>query len=126
MRIVIEHAAGCRPDCGALVPNTTTVEAIEAARFPFVRTVKQTTQFPPDFKRVERSVHSAHLDALERLAADVPLPSSCVDHPMKGQYNDCCDCHLPPDLLLVYRKRDTDIVELIRIGTHAQLATLAR
>ena len=33
MRIVLEQAAaGCGPDFGALVPNATTVEAIEAAR----------------------------------------------------------------------------------------------
>ena len=33
MRIVLEQAAaGCGPDCGALAPNATTVEAIEAAR----------------------------------------------------------------------------------------------
>ena len=33
VRIVLEQAAaGCEPDFGALVPNPTTVEAIEAAR----------------------------------------------------------------------------------------------
>lgn len=33
MRIVLEQmAAGCGPDFGALVPNATTVQAIEAAR----------------------------------------------------------------------------------------------
>ncbi|MDE0368012.1 MAG: type II toxin-antitoxin system mRNA interferase toxin, RelE/StbE family [Gammaproteobacteria bacterium] len=31
-------------------------------------------------------------------------------------------CHLRPDLVLVYRKWNTDVLELIRIGTHAQLA----
>ena len=41
---------------------------------------------------------------------------------MKGQYSDCRDCHLRPDLVLVYRKRNADILELIRIGTHAHLA----
>lgn len=65
---------------------------------------------------------AALLEALELLAADVPLPSRYVDHPMKGPYSDCRDCHLRPDLVLVYRKRDADILELIRIGTHAHLA----
>ena len=32
MRIVLEQAAGCGPDFGALVPNATSVEAIAAAR----------------------------------------------------------------------------------------------
>ena len=92
-----------------------------------MRTVKRSAQFRRDFKRVKRSVHGRHLDAtlleaLELLVADVPLPSRYVDHPMKGRYNDCRDCHLRPDLVLVYRKRDADVLELIRIGTHTQLA----
>ena len=41
---------------------------------------------------------------------------------MKGQYSDCRDCHLRPDLVLVYRKREASILELIRIRTHAHLA----
>ena len=92
-----------------------------------MRTVKRTAQFRRDFKRAKRGVHGGHLDAtlfeaLELLAADVPLPSRYVDHPMKEPYSDCRDCHLRPDLVLVYRKRDTNMLELIRIGTHAQLA----
>jgi len=72
-------------------------------------------------------VHRGHVDAtllavLELLAADAPLPSRYLDHPMRGQYADCRDCHLRPDLVLVYRKQRADVLELIRIGTHAQLA----
>jgi len=92
-----------------------------------VRTVKRTAQFRRDFKRVKRSVHRGHVDAtllavLELLAVDSPLPARYVDHPMKGEYDDCRDCHLRPDLVLVYRKRSADVLELVRIGTHAQLA----
>ena len=39
------------------------------------------------------------LAVLELLTADVPLPSRYVDHPMKGPYGDCRDCHLRPDLV---------------------------
>ena len=72
-------------------------------------------------------MHGGHLDvtlleALDLLVADAPLPSRYVDHPMKGQYNDCRDCHLRPDLVLVYRKRNAKVLELVRIGTHTQLA----
>ena len=78
-----------------------------------MRTVKRTAQFRRDFKRVKRGVHGGHLDrtlleALELLAADVPLPPRFVDHPMKGQYNDFRYCHLRSDLFLVYRKRDAE------------------
>ena len=92
-----------------------------------MRTVKRTAQFRRDFSE-SSGVYTAGISTRpfskpwNLLAADVPLPPRYVDHPMKGQYNDCRDCHLRPDLVLVYRKRDPDVPELIRIGTHAQLA----
>ena len=92
-----------------------------------VRTVKRTAQFKRDFKRVKRGVHGSHLsetllEALALLAADASLPARYVDHQMKGPLKDCRDCHLRPDLVLIYRKRDSDGLELVRIGSHAQLA----
>ena len=91
-----------------------------------MRSVRRTAQFRRDFRRVKRGVHASHLDetllaALELLVADTPLPDRYVDHPMKGRYADCRDCHLRPDLVLVYRKHGSDALELVRIGSHAQL-----
>jgi len=88
-----------------------------------VRRVDRTAQFRRDFKRVKRGAHGRHIDAtllaaLELLAADAVLPVRYVDHAMKGEFRDC---HLRPDLVLVYRKRGSDVLELVRIGSHAQL-----
>ena len=91
-----------------------------------MRTVKRTAQFRRDFRRVKRTVHGGHLEetllaALELLAADAAMPARYVDHPMKGDFRDCRDCHLRADLVLVYRKRGADWLELVRIGSHMQL-----
>ena len=91
-----------------------------------MRSVKRTAQFRRDFRRVKRDAHGNHqdrtpLEALELLVADAPLPARYVDHPMKGRYSDCRDCHLRPALVLVYRTRGSDALELVRIGSHAQL-----
>lgn len=104
------------------------MEAIEAApRLPFsaygqadraVRTRFQAGQA----ERASWPVDATLLAVIEMLAVDALLPSRYVDHPMKGQFADCRDCHLRPDLVLVYRKRGADVLEMIRIGTHAQLA----
>ena len=59
--------------------------------------------------------------ALELLAADAALPPRYADHQLKGQYKEYRDCHLRPDLVLVYGKRNADTLELVRIGSHAQL-----
>ena len=91
-----------------------------------MRTIKRTSQFRRDFKRVKRGVHGSHVDetleaALDLLAADAVLPARYEDHQMQGEYKKYRDCHLRPDLLLVYGKGNAGTLELVRIGSHAQL-----
>ena len=31
------------------------------------------------------------------------------------------ECHLKPDLLLIYRKPDTEVLQLVRLGLHSEL-----
>lgn len=53
-----------------------------------------------------------------------PLPPEFVDHPLKGEWSDCRDCHVRGDWVLIYRIDATaqgeDIV-FVRTGTHADL-----
>ena len=91
-----------------------------------MRTIKRTSQFRRDFKRVKRGVHGSHVDetleaALDLLAADAVLPARYEDHQLKGQHREYRDCHLRADLVLVYGKWNSDTLELVRIGSHAQL-----
>ena len=55
------------------------------------------------------------------LAADAPLSRRNFDHPLSGEWNDHRDCHLRPDLVLIYRKPDDDSLELVRLGSHGEL-----
>lgn len=91
-----------------------------------MRSITRTTRFKRDFKRLKRGVHGTHIDStllqvVELLIADEQLPPSYSDHAMKGPLNDCRDCHLRADLVLIYRKTGADNLELVRIGTHTQL-----
>ena len=43
------------------------------------------------------------------LLAEIPLPPSCEDHALKGAYAGHRDCHVEPDLILIYRKSATDV-----------------
>ncbi|ABV85292.1 MULTISPECIES: type II toxin-antitoxin system mRNA interferase toxin, RelE/StbE family [spotted fever group] len=38
-----------------------------------------------------------------------------------SNWKDCRDCHIKPDLVLIYRKPDADTLELIRLGSHSAL-----
>ncbi|HAH09303.1 MAG TPA: type II toxin-antitoxin system mRNA interferase toxin, RelE/StbE family [Alphaproteobacteria bacterium] len=91
-----------------------------------MRTIKYTTKFKRDYKREKSGVLGKKLDdllakAVELLANDRPMPPHYADHPLKGDMKDFRDCHLRPDLLLIYRKPDETTLELVRLGSHSGL-----
>jgi mRNA interferase YafQ len=55
------------------------------------------------------------------LAKDEPLPRRYFDHPLGGEWIDHRDCHIRPDLILIYRKPDEASLELVRLGSHSEL-----
>jgi mRNA interferase YafQ len=85
-----------------------------------MRTIRHTNRFKRDYKREKAGRHSNTLDA-ELLATDTPLPRHNFDHPLSGEWSDHRDCHVRPDLILIYRKPDTESLELVRLGSHSEL-----
>ena len=91
-----------------------------------MRDVKYTSRFKRDYRREQSGRHGKKLDALlmevvNLLAAEVQLPRRNFDHPLSGEWNDHRDCHIKPDLILIYCKPDADSVELVRLGSHSEL-----
>ncbi len=91
-----------------------------------MRAISYTHSFKRDYRREKSGVLGKKLDTLLRdavnlLAADEPLPARYADHPLAGEWNDHRDCHIRPDLVLIYRKPDADNLELIRLGSHSEL-----
>lgn len=87
-------------------------------------TLEFTGRFKRDYKREAAGAHE-DLDGLLKAVIDLlisqtPLPASNNDHPLKGEWKGCRDCHLKPDLVLIYRKTDTAI-QLVRLGSHSEL-----
>jgi mRNA interferase YafQ len=91
-----------------------------------MRTIEWTGAFKRDFKREKKGQHGRHLDDLLEavvtpLANDVPLEKSYADHPLSGEWKDHRDCHVRPDLVLIYRKPDAKTLQLVRLGSHAEV-----
>ena len=91
-----------------------------------MRDVKYTTRFQRDYRREKSGRHSKKLDTMlmevvNLLAADTPLPRRNVDHPPSGEWDDLRDCHIRPDLILIYCKPDDNSLELVRLGSHSEL-----
>ena len=91
-----------------------------------MRELNYTTQFERDYKREKKNSIHKELDLdlstiIDQLAADKPLAKKYSDHSLKGIYADSRECHIKSDLLLIYRKPDIKIIELVRQGTHSEL-----
>jgi mRNA interferase YafQ len=61
------------------------------------------------------------MEVVNFLAMDTPLPHRNLDHPLTGEWKDHRDCHIRPDLVLIYRKPDAASLELVRLGSHSEL-----
>lgn len=91
-----------------------------------MRRIEPTGQFRRDYKREAKGQHRATLDAdlapvLQALASDQPLEPRYRDHPLNGDWKDHRDCHIRPDLVLIYQKPDDDTMRLVRLGSHSEL-----
>jgi mRNA interferase YafQ len=92
-----------------------------------MRTIERTGQFKRDYKREFKGQHRLVLDeaflaVLKLLIADKPLPAKYRDHPLSGDWTDHRDCHIKPDLVLIYRLPDKATLQLVRIGSHSELS----
>lgn len=58
---------------------------------------------------------------LVALATDQPLDARYRDHDLSGDWAGYRECHIKPDLLLIYRKSDADTLRLARLGSHSEL-----
>lgn len=90
-----------------------------------MRTTKRTKQFKKDYKRVRAGERGDDLDdqlaaILGSLVEDAELPDRAHDHALTGPWKDFRDCHVFPDVVLIYRKHG-EALELVRLGSHSEL-----
>lgn len=88
-----------------------------------MRGLVYTAKFKRDLKRelkTDRGVEEILRGIIELLRAGQELPQKMKDHPLHGDWKDHRDCHLKPDLVLIY-KVDEEDVTLSRLGSHAEL-----
>jgi mRNA interferase YafQ len=92
-----------------------------------MRTIERSTAFKRDFKRVRATPrHSKDAEdrlvaVLELLISDRALPEAYRDHPLSGNWSGYRDCHLKPDLVLIYSKPNAETLRLARLGSHSEL-----
>ena len=91
------------------------------------RTIDRSAAFKRDYKRLKATPrYNKTLDALVSqiltlLLTDQVLPNNNRDHLLTGNWAGYRECHIKPDLLLIYRKPDPDTLRLARLGSHSEL-----
>jgi mRNA interferase YafQ len=86
--------------------------------------IKTTTKFQKDLKQAAKRGYNLDLitEVIKKLASGKTLDEKYKDHPLKGNYSDCRECHITPDWLLIYELSEkTLILYLTRTGTHSDL-----
>ncbi|MFY4759901.1 type II toxin-antitoxin system YafQ family toxin [Aliarcobacter butzleri] len=82
----------------------------------------RTTSFKKDYKKLSQKNKNILKEVIIKLANNEILEEKYKDHKLIGDYLGCRECHIKPDLLLIYRI-DNQVLELalVRIGNHSDL-----
>lgn len=90
-----------------------------------MRDIEFTSQFKKDYKRVKKDSINKDLvtildPVLDALINDEILASNYRVHKLVGKYKGFEECHLKPDLLMIYLRIENKL-KLTRLGSHSEI-----
>lgn len=82
--------------------------------------------YSKDYKKAIKKLDKQSLQALaqviDKLANDEILEPKYKDHQLKGNLQAFRECHIKPNLLLVYKKVEQELrLSVLRVGSHSEL-----
>ena len=85
-------------------------------------TIFRTSSFKKDYKKLNKQNKLLLKDVITSLAGAKELEAKLRDHSLSGNFHGCRECHVKPDLLLIYRINDNILeLALVNVGNHSQL-----
>ena len=88
-----------------------------------MKELKITSQFKKDLKRYQnkpKKIEKLKI-VLSFLQQDITIPQEYKPHRLLGKNKDCMECHIENDTLLIWIDENTNIIKLLRLGTHSEL-----
>lgn len=88
-----------------------------------MHSLEYSTQFKKDFKKVTKRPIPDIVEVgrvISMLQRGEVLEDKHVDHSLAGNWQGFRDCHIKPDLVLIYGVND-GVLQLARIGSHSEL-----
>lgn len=88
--------------------------------------LKATSQFKKDLKKIKKRAvdYALTTEVLKLLEMNgrQAIPQKMKPHRLKGDYKDNWECHIKPDLLIIwFQIEDPKTITLVRIGSHSNL-----
>jgi mRNA interferase YafQ len=84
--------------------------------------VFRTNRFKKDYKKLSQGHKDILKEVVKKLSMGESLDDKYKDHKLIGNYLGCRECHLKPDLLLIYRIHQNILqLALVRVASHAEL-----
>lgn len=79
--------------------------------------------FKTEVKKIKNTKDKAELKlVLDTLLAEKTLDIKYCDHALSGNYKNYRECHIKPDLLLIYKIEKAELVlYAVHIGSHSDL-----
>lgn len=85
-------------------------------------TLEITKKFKSQFKKLSKKDRDLVYFVLEKLLNGEVLDWKYKDHQLSGQYAGTKECHIKPDLLLIYKKTESILVlTCLNVGSHSEL-----
>jgi mRNA interferase YafQ len=87
-------------------------------------TIVTTNRFEKELKLCKKRGYDLTLleEVISILAETGTLPSKYKPHKLSGKYDNCWECHIKPDWLLIWLQNDEELTLLfLNTGTHSDL-----
>lgn len=82
--------------------------------------VKFSSAFKTSFKKLRDKDKGLFYEVLAKIRNNEQLDKKYRNHKLKGAFEDSYECHIKPDLLLIYRKTE-NVLLCLDIGSHSDL-----
>ncbi|MCL2283649.1 MAG: type II toxin-antitoxin system YafQ family toxin [Fibromonadales bacterium] len=83
--------------------------------------IVRSSVFKTEIKTIkDESIFTELETVVTLLVQNSPLPEKYKLHPLKGNYKNYMECHLKPNILLVFKITEIELY-LYRIGSHSKL-----
>ena len=86
--------------------------------------LKYSSRFKKDLKayKHDKPVLNDLEEVLDLLLEGKSLPAKNRNHRLSGEFSDCFECHIRPDVILIYKYHENILhILLLRIGSHSRI-----